>query len=258
MVCTHVLTLPLVARPRPGPIFQETSPQICVLLCVCSFSHISWDGSSTTATPNTCPVNSQSGFTGPSPAPCTTWPPWIHTRTSPSWRSWSTAVTSRWVPLARAHPQPWWRSERSCLLSEPPRDAPEGPAGPAAGVKVEDVCRSYVLFELPLLPGVSHCLHVCSLQQEGGTGKLAVQLTVDNTPVVYSPVFFYFLPQWTYTIEHTLSGYLYISGQLLTALANCYFFIVGVHHFHLFKIRALMSHKSSMIYPKKWIWICRL
>lgn len=54
-----------------------------------------------------------------------------------------------------------------------------------------------------------------------------------------------------YEIEHTFSGYLYISGQLLTALANCYFFIIGVHHFHLFKIRVLVSHKSSMIYAKK-------
>lgn len=54
-----------------------------------------------------------------------------------------------------------------------------------------------------------------------------------------------------YEIEHTFSGYLYISGQLLTALANCYFFIIGVHHFHLFKIRVLVSHKRSMIYAKK-------
>lgn len=64
-------------------------------------------------------------------------------------------------------------------------------------------------------------------------------------------MFLYFLPQWMYEIEHTFSGYLYISGQLLTALANCYFFIIGVHHFHLFKIRVLVSHKSSMIYAKK-------
>lgn len=57
-------------------------------------------------------------------------------------------------------------SELSCLPSEPPRDAPDGPSGPAAGVKVEEVCGSYVLFELPVLPCVPDCLHSCSLQQE--------------------------------------------------------------------------------------------
>lgn len=64
-------------------------------------------------------------------------------------------------------------------------------------------------------------------------------------------MFVYSLPQKTHKIEHTFWGYLYISGQLLTALANCYFFIIGVHHFHLFKIRALMSHGRCVIYPKK-------
>uniref|UniRef100_H3CSY9 Transient receptor potential cation channel, subfamily V, member 1 n=1 Tax=Tetraodon nigroviridis TaxID=99883 RepID=H3CSY9_TETNG len=34
--------------------------------------------------------------------------------------------------------------------------------------------------------------------------------------------------QLAYTIEHTFWGYLYVSGQLLTALANGYFFIVGI------------------------------
>ncbi|KAI4813886.1 hypothetical protein KUCAC02_003107 [Chaenocephalus aceratus] len=29
-------------------------------------------------------------------------------------------------------------------------------------------------------------------------------------------------------IEHTTLGYLYVSGQLVTALANCYFFVIGV------------------------------
>lgn len=136
------------------------------------------------------------------------------------------------------------------LLSEPPRDAPDGPAGSAAGDKVEEVCGSNVLFELPLLPGVSACLHGCSLLQEGGPGEPAAPFPADNAPVVYSPVFFYFLLQWTYKIEHTFWGYLYISGQLLTALANCYFFIIGVRHFHLFKIRALINHGRCVIYPK--------
>ncbi|XP_076606350.1 transient receptor potential cation channel subfamily V member 1 [Chaetodon auriga] len=31
-----------------------------------------------------------------------------------------------------------------------------------------------------------------------------------------------------FTIEHTIVGYLYVSGQLLTALANCYFFFIGI------------------------------
>lgn len=62
----------------------------------------------------------------------------------------------------------------------------------------------------------------------------------------------FFFPQWINRIEHTFLGYAYISGQLLTALANCYFFITGVRHFHLFKIKVIMSHKSRVLYPKKW------
>ncbi|XP_029703723.1 transient receptor potential cation channel subfamily V member 1 isoform X2 [Takifugu rubripes] len=34
--------------------------------------------------------------------------------------------------------------------------------------------------------------------------------------------------QWMNRIEHTFLGYTYISGQLFTALANCYFFIIGI------------------------------
>lgn len=117
---------------------------------------------------------------------------------------------------------------------------------------MEEVCRQNVLLELPLLPGVPDYLHGCGLQQEGGAGEAAPELTADNAPVLYS-CFFFFFPQWTYEIEHTLSGYVYISGQLLTALANCYFFIIGVHHFHLFKITVPTSHKSSMIYQKKMV-----
>lgn len=35
-------------------------------------------------------------------------------------------------------------------------------------------------------------------------------------------------PQSPYKLEDTLEGYLYLSGQLLTALANCYFLIMAV------------------------------
>lgn len=118
---------------------------------------------------------------------------------------------------------------------------------------MEEVCRSHVLFELLLLPGVSHCLHSCGLQQEGGTGKPAAHPAADNPPALYSPVLFYFLAQWKFEFKDSFSDYLYISGQLLTALANAYFFIIGVHHFHLFTIRVLMSHKASVIYPQTWI-----
>ncbi|CAF98502.1 unnamed protein product, partial [Tetraodon nigroviridis] len=52
--------------------------------------------------------------------------------------------------------------------------------------------------------------------------------TVENTPVLHSPGLLNLLPQLAYTIEHTFWGYLYVSGQLLTALANGYFFIVGI------------------------------
>ncbi|XP_071316383.1 transient receptor potential cation channel subfamily V member 1 [Trachinotus anak] len=31
-----------------------------------------------------------------------------------------------------------------------------------------------------------------------------------------------------FPLEHTTNGYLYVSGQLLTALANCYFFFIGI------------------------------
>ncbi|KAM9348356.1 transient receptor potential cation channel subfamily V member 1 [Symphorus nematophorus] len=31
-----------------------------------------------------------------------------------------------------------------------------------------------------------------------------------------------------FDVEHTTSGYLYVSGQLLTLLANCYFFVIGI------------------------------
>ncbi|KAM3600818.1 uncharacterized protein V6R79_002936 [Siganus canaliculatus] len=31
-----------------------------------------------------------------------------------------------------------------------------------------------------------------------------------------------------FDIEHTIKGYLYVSGQLLTLLANCYFFLIGM------------------------------
>ncbi|XP_045895324.1 transient receptor potential cation channel subfamily V member 1 [Micropterus dolomieu] len=31
-----------------------------------------------------------------------------------------------------------------------------------------------------------------------------------------------------FPLEHTTMGYLYVSGQLLTALANCYFFVIGI------------------------------
>ncbi|KAI3373465.1 hypothetical protein L3Q82_022071, partial [Scortum barcoo] len=34
--------------------------------------------------------------------------------------------------------------------------------------------------------------------------------------------------QLPFLIEHTITGYLYVSGQLVTALANCYFFVIGI------------------------------
>lgn len=81
--------------------------------------------------------------------------------------------------------------------------------------------------------------------------------TVENTPVLHSPGLLNLLPQLAYTIEHTFWGYLYVSGQLLTALANGYFFIVGVRHLHPPKTGVPMSRQISLSYPKKWIPICR-
>lgn len=40
--------------------------------------------------------------------------------------------------------------------------------------------------------------------------------------------FCFLLPQLPYPLKHTAGGYLYVSGQLVTALANCYFFLIGV------------------------------
>uniref|UniRef100_G3QA45 Transient receptor potential cation channel, subfamily V, member 1 n=1 Tax=Gasterosteus aculeatus aculeatus TaxID=481459 RepID=G3QA45_GASAC len=34
--------------------------------------------------------------------------------------------------------------------------------------------------------------------------------------------------QLPYPIEHTTKGYLYVSGQVVTAVANCYFFFIGI------------------------------
>lgn len=62
----------------------------------------------------------------------------------------------------------------SCLLlAEPPRDAPHGASEPAAGLQVEEVCRSNVFFQLPGLPPVPDHVHCCSLQQAGWRGELA-------------------------------------------------------------------------------------
>ena len=50
------------------------------------------------------------------------------------------------------------------LFSEPPRDARHGASEPAAGVKVEDVCKSNVFCQLPGLLHVPDHLHSCSVQ----------------------------------------------------------------------------------------------
>lgn len=39
------------------------------------------------------------------------------------------------------------------------------------------------------------------------------------------------LQQNLFHIEHTIPGYLYLTGQILTTLANCYFFFIGVRFF---------------------------
>lgn len=80
------------------------------LLSVCSFFHTFLNGNSRRITPNICPVNSLNGFTDRSPAPCTTWPQWTHTRTTQYWRYWSMAVTFLWVPAL------WAQSEQLLML----------------------------------------------------------------------------------------------------------------------------------------------
>ncbi|KAJ4930392.1 hypothetical protein JOQ06_019396 [Pogonophryne albipinna] len=42
-------------------------------------------------------------------------------------------------------------------------------------------------------------------------------------------------------IEHTTLGYLYVSGQLVTALANCYFFVIGVTGLYLLGMEQYLS-----------------
>lgn len=153
-------------------------------------------------------------------------------------------------------PQPWWRcvfcqNRHEMLKTDLLAQLLETKWKKFAG---QMFCLNFLFYLAYLLVFTA----VAYYKREGQVGEPAAPLPVDDAPVVSSPVFLYFLPQWTYKIEHTFWGYLYISGQLLTALANCYFFIIGVHHFHLFKIRALMSHGRCVIYPKKWILICRL
>lgn len=63
-------------------------------LDACRSFPTSSNGSFRSITLNTCLASSPSGFTGRCRASCTTWRPWIRTKTTQSWTSWSTAVKS--------------------------------------------------------------------------------------------------------------------------------------------------------------------
>lgn len=214
---------------------------------MCSFFHTSWKGSSKRVTPNICPVNSLSGFTGPSPAPCTTSPLWTRTRTTQYWTYWSTAVTSLWVPALWAQ-SCWCYSVLKHLMS-PLRTATTcsrrslcaGCWSPS-GSRLEDECFVSTSWS-------TSCTWSFSLLWPtiGGMERWAGSFKLFDSSMLPSQIYpcwrFISAPQNPFGVEHTTIGYLYITGQLLTALANVYFFIIGVWRFP-----CVLNQKSSCSY----------
>lgn len=62
--------------------------------------------------------------------------------------------------------------------------------------------------------------------------------------------------QKPFELEHTTLGYLYVSGQLLTALANIYFFFMGVCLFlvflYLIKSNGMYHHHMGVLFQHNW------